>query len=319
MSIFFKNEGSTCFFNVTLQLCLQNIYFRHSIENFTIDNSIILKYLHWFHHLPNKLIKPNTNELLQGRKHGLILVFQKFFNALHIENNNSCFTANIHEIAEFLPLVYDAIQKNIQCDVLECMDEILDTLSIPGTIRPNSIQFNDDSNQNLVLLNNSILQHCDSFHHLWGIQKKIHTCTKCNQNILYELIPFTWITKTSESDIIHGAFCKICNELTTRNVFSSIVQPPKSIIVRIERHNADGSKNHRDVSLSENVNIHNSLFQLRTIILHDGWSFNSGHYTCLIKHFANDRWIYNSDIFATFVDSCKIHTNKTYAALYLLT
>lgn len=324
MYIFLKNEGTTCFFNTAFQLLIQNPFFVSAINDYSVPvncNGEIQKYLTYVQMNPM-----NSNVPLEfhvGRHYGLICVLKKFTNMYQQSSTTThdCVLANVHELSSYLFLLRHAIRTNTQHDVLECVDEILDVLSIPGTQRPIPLVISKQElrQETIESIRQVVNTHCGSLSSLWGVTERVDTCTTCKNILRYEYNPFLWISKVRETRQAE-AICEYCNKSTTRQIQTNILIPPESIIVQLSRHNDNGTKNHSNLPLSTTVNINGTRFRLRVIVYHDGWSFNSGHYTCLIRT-QNDRWMTNNDASACLMpmsfDVSEHQTNKTYAALYL--
>ncbi len=325
MKIFLKNEGTTCFFNVAMQICLQNPYFIQAVSveiNSNDYDSEIYKYLQWFHqNYQSRIIIQVPQEYNLGRHMGFRKVLQKFCQVYQQNTNDptDCCTADVKEISQFLMLVNHAIRTNTQHDVLECVDEILDVLSLPNTPRPIPLVSEQKNEQIVQQLRQNIITHSGEYmSNLWGITEKIHTCTSCNKQLRYEINPFLWIHKVRETTRA-TSHCEHCNTTTTRVIQTNILIPPKSIIVQVARHNDNGTKNNSEMQLNNSVTISGISYELRVVVYHEGWSFQGGHYTCAIRE--QQRWITNSDASASLMnesfDITKHQTTKTYAALYL--
>jgi hypothetical protein len=324
MYIFLKNKGTTCFFNSAFQILIQNPFFVSTINNSQIPSGSdeeIQKYLTYINTNP---MNPNVpTELHIGRHYGFICVLKKFTQAYQQPSTNihDCVLANVDELSHYLFLVRHAIRTNTQHDVLECVDEILDVLSIPGTQRPSPlvIEKQELRQQTIESIRNAVNNHCGSLSSLWGVTERVDTCLTCKNVLRYEYNPFLWISKVKETRQAE-ATCEYCKQTTTRQIQTNILIPPESIIVQLSRHNDNGTKNHSNLPLSTTVNINGARFSLRVIVYHDGWSFNSGHYTCAIRT-QDNRWMTNSDASACLMpgsfDISEHQTNKTYAALYL--
>lgn len=323
MHIFLKNCGTTCFFNVSFQLLIQNPYFVNAISNSQIPSETEeeQKYITWVHTNPMNQNVPS--ELHIGRHIGFVRVLKKFTQVYEQPSNDvhDCCIANVHELSDYLFLVRHAIRTNTQHDVLECVDEILDVLSIPGTQRPIPmvIEKQELRQQTIESIQQSVNNHCGPLSKLWGVTERVDTCTTCQNVLRYEYNPFLWINKVRETRQA-DAMCSYCNKTTTRNIQTNILIPPESIIVQLSRHNDNGTKNHSNIPLSRTVNINGSRFSLRVIVYHEGWSFNGGHYTSSIRT-ESGRWMTNNDASACLMpgsfDISEHQINKTYAALYL--
>lgn len=323
MYIFLKNEGTTCFFNTAFQLLIQNPFFVNTVCNYTIPSETEeeQKYITYIQMNP---LNPNVpSELHVGRHYGFIRVLKKFTQVYQQPSTSAhdCVLANVHELSKFLFFVRHAIRTNTQHDVLECVDEILDVLSIPGTQRPAPLVISKQElrQQSIEIIKQAVNTHCGSLSSLWGVTERVDTCTVCKNILRYEYNPFLWISKVRETRQAE-ATCEYCAQTTTRQIQTNILIPPESIIVQLSRHNDNGTKNHSNLPLSTTVNINNTRFSLRVIVFHDGWSFNSGHYTCTIRT-QDNRWMTNSDASASLMpssfDISNYQTNKTYTALYL--
>lgn len=324
MYIFLKNHGTTCFFNTAFQLLIQNPFFIHTINNIQIPSGTdeeIQKYLTYIH--MNPMNSNVSSELHIGRHYGFIRVLKKFTQVYQQPSNDvhDCVLANVDELSHYLFFVRHAIRTNTQHDVLECVDEILDVLSIPGTSRPVPMitEKQELRQQTIESIRNAVINHCGSLSSLWGVTERIDTCTTCNNVLRYEYNPFLWISKVKDTRQVE-AMCSFCNKTTIRQMQTNILIPPESIIVQLSRHNDNGTKNHSNLPLSTTVNINGTRFSLRVIVYHEGWSFNGGHYTCTIRT-RDNRWMTNNDASACLMpvsfDISEHQTNKTYAALYL--
>jgi len=284
--LFFTNLGSTCYFNVAFQLLLGNPEFRTSITNNSSPSGFV--------------------QVLQT-------IIEKYEQSS--QSPRGCTIAKrdtMLDIAEFLPI----LRSHQQQDVIECVDLVLDTLADRSKPRPFPVR-NVDS---IPRLKEVLQQHYNSLSCLWGIQKRIDTCNKC-ENVLYEeYSPFSCIQRTREIRTISGATCEFCQCVQDRKSEYSIFEVPNSVIVQIGRHHDDGTKNHRHIPLNENVQILGKTFRLRVVVYHEGYSFSSGHYSCAVFHTQRQQWLYNSDEFSQFFPadfSIRTHkTNCTYAALY---
>jgi hypothetical protein len=238
--------------------------------------------------------------------------------------------ADIHELVRHFPFLASHVRAGQQGDVLECVDAILDQLSFQGTARPVPITFLDSEGREAAheRLRASIRQHCGPLEILWGVQEQIGTCMTCRRVVRRELIPFTWISKVSETRIAHDVDCDLCKHRGPREHETRIFEPAKSMIVQVHsRHRDDGSKDNRSAPMNEFVEImdvrsqQSVSYQLDVMVYHEGWTFNSGHYTCALRNAVVDSiWILNSDAHCSFADkSFKIGQHKptcTYAMLY---
>ncbi len=305
MPVFFANRGNTCFFNVAAQLLLNNKDFVDAILSSDFD------------HLEES--------------NGVLREFRRYANEVRTHTKPRMgAVASIDELVRHFPFLASHVRAGQQGDAIECVDAILDQLSFRGTPRPVPIQYTNAGSRDSAYarVRQSIRQHCGPLEILWGIQEQIGTCLRCNQIVQRELIPFTWISKVTEKRVAEGVDCDACKRRGSREYETRIFEPARSMIVQVHaRHRDDGSKDNRPAPMNEFVEITDVRSQgsisyaLEVMAYHEGWSFNSGHYTCAIRNpVSRDTWILNSDAHCSVADkSFKVGQHKptsTYAMLY---
>ncbi len=285
--LFFTNLGSTCFFNCAFQLLLNNPDFRKSVREYFTNHTFPRQDLIFCLHT----------------------IIERYETSL--ESSKGCTIAKrdtLLELAQFFPI----IRGNQQQDVLECLDQIMDTLSIQHEVVV--------PNRNYEELRNLLQRQYGLFSNLWGVQKRIDVCNECEHEIREEYIPFLCIQRTRQENTFSGARCDHCQQVCDRTVRYTIHDTPQSFIVQVGRHNDDGTKNHKNVTLNEHVSVNSKMYSLRVVVYHEGYTFSSGHYSCAVYHPKRRQWLYNSDEFSQFFDeSFEIRTYKpncTYAGLY---
>ena len=299
MPVFFHNEGTTCFFNAAMQLCLNNPHFRRAI-------------------LSSEYLSHNSSPFVQ--------VFLQFVREAetHVRPRDAA-VGKIKELLPYFPFLAEYVRTNQHGDVMECLDAIYDQLSIPGTRRPNVATFGDSDAARAAAfeeIRSQIRAHCGPLEVVWGVHEQISTCQECNRVVRRELIPFTWATRVQEQDFLEGVDCEKCGRRGRRELLTRLFHHPPGLVVRVSgRHRDDGSKDNRVAVMRERVQVAESkTYALQTMVYHEGWSFSSGHYVTAVR--AGTNWVLNSDSSCRFApDAFSIESHRpqcTYAALYML-
>lgn len=296
MPIFFHNEGTTCFFNAAVQLCMNNPYFRRALLTDT-------------HSTPFKQ------------------VFLQFVREVETHTTvRQAAVAKIKELLPHFPFLAEYVRTHQHGDVMECLDAIYDQMSIPGTSRPGVVTFDSAEGRAIALerLQDQIRAHCGPFEVVWGVQEQVSTCLECGKTVLRELIPFTWVTRVSDQYVVEGVDCSLCGVRGRREVVVRLYAIPRGLVVRVRaRHRDDGSKDNRAAVMRERVEVSPGTFcSLQSMVYHEGWSFSSGHYITAVRMDRTSPWVLNSDA------SCQMakepfsiesyRPQSTYAALYLV-
>ena len=80
--------------------------------------------------------------------------------------------------------------------------------------------------------------------------------------------------------------CAICLSDTRHKETSTIVQPPKFMVLVINRYPAElgANKNNSTICMNKTIGLHTDTYQLIGFISHHGPTTSSGHYTCFISY-----------------------------------
>lgn len=300
MPVFFHNEGTTCFFNAAMQLCLNNPHFRRAMLS------------------PDYIARNPTGFV------GVMLQFVRECEG-HVRPNDAA-VGKIRELLPYFPFLADYVRTHQHGDVMECLDAIYDKLAFPGTTRPNVVTFADSDaarTEALRIVRDQIRAHCGPLEVVWGVQEQISTCLECNRVVRRELIPFTWVSRIHEQHFLEGVDCERCHVRGRREQLTRLFDCPPGLVVRVNaRHLPDGSKDNRHAVMRERVDVTSSKqYYLQTMVYHEGWSFASGHYVTAVRSNARSPWVLNSDSSCQFAPvSFSIESYKpqcTYASLYL--
>jgi hypothetical protein len=301
MPLFFQNEGTTCFFNAAMQLCLNNPHFRAAVLD------------------PRYLAQNHS---------GFVQVLAQFVREVNQHTSpREAAIAKVRELLPHFPFLADYVRTNQHGDVMECLDAIFDKLSLPGTTRPSVVTFTsaDGREEALKTLRDQIRAHCGTLEVVWGVQEQVSTCMECNQVVLRELIPFTWVSRVMDKHEVSGVDCSLCHARAgRREVVTRLFDIPRGLIVRVRaRHRDDGTKDNRSAVLRERVEVATGTFyDLQSMVYHEGWSFSSGHYITAVRIDKDHPWVLNSDASCQMAkDGFSIEAYRpqcTYAALYLL-
>ena len=281
MPVLFRNEGATCFFNVAMQMLLSTAAFRDAVKTeFRKRESPMLGLLH---HIVTKLED--------------------------LPSANAALIASPRNFAGFIPCLRDLHRMQ---DVFECIDEILEQLSVPGSPRPN----NFDS---IEAASAAIEAHMSSFSSIFCIVSETHTCMTCSKTTIH-FSPLLNVSKVSDTHTISDAVCETCTTRQPRRVSYAIVRPGRAIFVRLSRHDARGQKRHDRICLNEGVTIVGARYSMCCMVYHDGLTFDGGHYTCAFKTLTSGAWVLNSDTTCRFAgsqfDVSHHDAHKTYGAVY---
>ncbi len=293
MPVLFKNEGSTCFFNVAMQLLLSSPSFHVGVRTV-----------------------PGGQDLV----HGLRMIVDALERS---REPSEAFVMSPRAFAPFLPLVRNAVATHRQHDATECVDEILDKLSVPGSTRPQPMLVGAEGPEaamRAVLL--SIAAHAGPFASMWVVTGEVQTCLNCDKVVRIEYTPVLWVSRVADRRTIPGALCESCGSRVGRKSETQIHHASESVLVRISRHNDDGSKNHRNVALHAGVTVAGRPYRMNCMVYHDGMTWQGGHYTCAMRHHVTGDWMLDSDTSCRFAPrdfDIQTHSmHKTYCALYSL-
>ncbi len=300
MPVFFHNEGTTCFFNGAMQLCLNNPHFRRA------------------------LLSP---EFSARHSSGFVNVMLQFVRECESHTNpRDAAIGKIKELLPYFPFLAEHVRTNQHGDVMECLDAIYDKLAFPGTRRPNVVTFADSDVARAEAfreLREQIRAHCGPLEVVWGLHEQVSTCMECKRVVRRELIPFTWATRVQEQDFVDDVDCEKCGRRGRRELITRLFHCPPGLVVRVSgRHRPDGSKDNRVAVMRERVQVSTDgkMYLLHAMVYHEGWSFSSGHYITAVRSGTN--WVLNSDSSCRFApDGFSIESYRpqcTYAALYLL-
>ena len=224
----------------------------------------------------------------------------------------SALVARVHTIAPVLPLLQESLQTNRMQDVFECLDQIMDTLTIEGSSRPGMFATPEEAAA-------AVETHVGAFASMWSISCETRVCSHC-AHTARAFIPCFTVSRISDTSTIADAFCEGCRGKHCRNVTWTLVRPGESVFVRINRHTDTGQKRHDRVCLHEGVTIGGRAFSMRAMVYHDGLTLDGGHYTCAFKSTISSAWILNSDTHVRFAgasfDISEHDAHKTYGAVY---
>jgi hypothetical protein len=330
MPLFFRNKGSTCFFNVACQILFQNQEFLNGISQKLESESQENVKTHYHSYLEWRSSNPKINpretpvELKKGRRYGLMIAFYRLKRCLDTQTQpNDAHISNVDEFVQFIPCLAHSVQTFQHQDILECVNEIFDILDetplLPRVFnheQMQSIEENYDFYKSL--LNGTCLESC------WGIRREHQKCMNCNEIVRTEYSPFLWIQHVNEKTIVKDVQCDHCNEKTEREIISKIVYTGSCILVSIQRHNNEGNKIHDPKKLNTKVRMGTDEnikeYELTAVAYHEGWNFNGGHYTSMIFSENLSRWLHVNDashqLQSHSFDICNFKTNCTYAGLY---
>lgn len=300
MPIFFHNEGTTCFFNAAMQLCMNNPYFRRAL----LDEAY-----------------------QEQNRSGFVQVMLQFVREVETHSTvRQAAVGKIKELLPYFPFLAEHVRTHQHGDVMECLDQIYDHLSVPGTTRPGVVTFDSAEGRADALrrLREQIRAHCSTLEVVWGVQEQVSTCLECNKTVLRELIPFTWVTRVSDQYVIDDVDCSLCGVRGRREVVTRLYDIPRGLVVRVRaRHRDDGTKDNRVAVMRERVEVSTGTFcSLQSMVYHEGWSFTSGHYVTAVRLDRRSPWVLNSDASCQMArDGFSIESYRpqcTYAALYLV-
>jgi hypothetical protein len=327
MPVVFHNEGTTCFFNVAMQMLLGSPSFCTAIQMTDEDDDNGNAYMEWVHEsLASESVKPSVLPtcppgLIMSRRSGMVRIIKSLLDLSETGGENAVIV-KVDVFSKFVSLLFNAIRTNEQHDAFETIDEIMDILSVPGTLRPQPRVVLPDVSETdgIALVLDGIRIHGGHFACLWGVTREVHACDMCNRVVRKEYSPFAWTTKVRDQYRVF-AHCEFCTSNAPRTVTCEIVHAPSTIIVRVNRHNVDGSKSHNKVGLHGVVHITGRSYEMRVLTYHNGMSFQGGHYTCVLRRNATSSWIFNSDTACRFLphdfDVRSHNTSQTYGAVYV--
>lgn len=301
MPVFFHNEGTTCFFNAAMQLCLNNPHFRRA------------------------MLSP---EFTARNNSGFVSVMLQFVRECESHTNpRDAAIGKVKELLPYFPFLAEYVRTHQHGDVMECLDAIYDQLAFPGTRRPNVVTFADSDAARTEAcreLREQIRAHCGPLEVVWGVQEQISTCMECKRVVRRELIPFTWVTRIQEQHFMDGVDCDRCGVRGRRELLTRLFESPPGLVVRVNaRHLPDGSKDNRIAVMRERVDVTpTKRYCMQSMVYHEGWSFAGGHYVTAVRMSERSPWVLNSDSSCRFAaEGFSIESYKpqcTYAALYML-
>ncbi len=293
MSVLFRNESSTCFFNVAMQMLLASPAFRRATR---------VEYA-----------KTCGSESDVRPRRVCLDHFFKIVSCLEsLTSPSAAFVTSVRSLAPLFPVLANSLQTHRMHDVFECLDNIFDVLGIEGSMRPTLFNTLEDAVASLDA-------HMGSFAAVWSVSCETHVCTKCARTT-HTYTPCLYVSRVSDTSTISDARCEGCGEVHPRTVRWELARPGETVFVRVNRHTSTGAKRHDRVCLNEGVTLRDRVYSMRAMVYHDGITLDGGHYTCAFKSVVSGSWVLNSDTHARFAGSSfdvSTHdAHKTYGATY---
>ena len=112
--------------------------------------------------------------------------------------------------------------------------------------------------------------------------------------------------------------CAICLSDTRHKETSTIVQPPKFMVLVINRYPAElgANKNNSSICMNKTIQLHTVMYHLIGYISHHGPTTSSGHYTCFLSY-TNAAFTCNDSLIRAVDHLTEKLSKDAYIAIYM--